>query len=25
VLGVGRVIALFHHIFEYKIEELICE
>jgi uncharacterized membrane protein YczE len=25
VVGVGRVIALFHHIFEYKIEELICE
>lgn len=25
VLGVGRVIALFHHIFEYKIEELICK
>lgn len=25
VFGVGRVIALFHHIFEYKIEELICE
>ena len=25
VLGVGRVIALFHHIFECKIEELICE
>lgn len=25
MLGVGRVIALFHHIFEYKIEELICE
>ena len=25
VLGVGRVIALFHHIFEYKIEESICE
>lgn len=25
VLGVGRVIALFHHIFESKIEELICE
>ena len=25
VLGVGRVIALCHHIFESKIEELICE
>lgn len=25
VIGVGRVIALFHHIFECKIEELICE
>ncbi len=25
VLGVGRVITLFHHIFEYKIEELICK
>ena len=25
VLGVGRVIALFHHIFECKIEELICK
>lgn len=25
VLGVGRVIALFHHVFEYKIEELICK
>lgn len=25
VLGVGRGIALFHHIFECKIEELICE
>ena len=25
VLGVGRVIALFYHIFECKIEELICE
>ena len=25
MFGVGRVIALFHHIFEYKIEELICE
>ena len=24
VAGVGRVIALFHHMFEYKIEELIC-
>lgn len=25
VLGVGRVIALCHHTFESKIEELICE
>lgn len=24
VLGVGRVIALFHHLFESKIDELVC-
>lgn len=25
VLGVGRVIALFHHLFESQIDDLICD